>query len=331
VLLLPSCTWCKTSKVSQYQLVSHFLPGTEATIAVAGDTGNGCKFVLLDRERNRTCCYSDRGTVLCDPQIQSPGCRVSGNIEVEELVGQCVMTLPGITSEDAGPYLVIFPGKVDDNENFDVVVSDGEVRQPRMEAGEYDVRMYRAVASFTPGTTGTLAVLGDTTDGCKFQFLNRGRNLTCCFSPPDRGDSLCDPASQSRGCRGGSNSTVHEVKGQCLLTLPEIASSDSGPYRVMFPGKLSDNEQFSLTVLVENTTTKKDTTFMAGGSGIFVFAIGLAVVLFGVAIFAIITVFKKSNTRHHVSNYELQVEEKKESSLTSPLKLSSNEGFTVTV
>ena len=49
VLLLPSCTWCKTSKVSQYQLVSHFLPGTEATIAVAGDTGNGCKFVLLDR------------------------------------------------------------------------------------------------------------------------------------------------------------------------------------------------------------------------------------------------------------------------------------------
>ena len=39
----------KTSKVSQYQLVSHFTPSTEATIAVEGDTGNGCKYVLLDR------------------------------------------------------------------------------------------------------------------------------------------------------------------------------------------------------------------------------------------------------------------------------------------
>ena len=49
VFLFPICTYSKTSKVSQYQLVSRFLPGTEATIAVAGDTGNGCKFVLLDR------------------------------------------------------------------------------------------------------------------------------------------------------------------------------------------------------------------------------------------------------------------------------------------
>ena len=39
----------KTSKVSQYQLVSHFTPSTEGTIAVEGDTDNGCKYVLLDR------------------------------------------------------------------------------------------------------------------------------------------------------------------------------------------------------------------------------------------------------------------------------------------
>ena len=29
-------------------------------------------------------------------------------------MGQCVLTLPNITSGDAGPYLVIFPGKVGD-------------------------------------------------------------------------------------------------------------------------------------------------------------------------------------------------------------------------
>ena len=39
-------------------------------------------------------------------------CREEGEFEVEELVGQCVLTLPNITSGDAGPYLVIFPGKV---------------------------------------------------------------------------------------------------------------------------------------------------------------------------------------------------------------------------
>ena len=31
---------------------------------------------------------------------------------MDELVGQCVLTLPNITYGDAGPYLVIFPGKV---------------------------------------------------------------------------------------------------------------------------------------------------------------------------------------------------------------------------
>jgi len=320
LFLLPVCTWCKTTKVSQYQLVSHFLPNTEATIAVVGDTVNGCKLV---RKRNITCCYSNRGENLCDPAIQASGCRKVGEFEVEELEGQCVMTLPSITSEDAGHYLAIFPGRVDQVVDFNVVISEEEI-----EAGGGDVRMYKAVDSFTPGTTAIVAVLGDTTDGCKVTYFNRERNLTCCYSHPNRGDSLCDPDSQSRGCRDGSNSVVHEVKGQCLFTLPEIAPADSGPYRVIFPGKLSDNEQFSLTVLVDNTTTK---TFMAGGSGIFVFAIGLAVVLFGVAFFAIMTVFEKSNNRKHVGNYELQVEEKKESSLTSPLKLSSNEGFTVTV
>ena len=101
---------------------------------------------------------------------------------------------------------------MDDNEKFYLEVgAEDDEEEAGLDAGGGDVRMYRAVAAFTPGTTGTLAVLGDTTDGCKFQFLNRGRNLTCCYSHPDRGDSLCDPASQSRGCRGTTNSTVKEV------------------------------------------------------------------------------------------------------------------------
>ena len=31
---------------------------------------------------------------------------------VEELAGQCILTLPRITWYDAGPWLAIFPGKV---------------------------------------------------------------------------------------------------------------------------------------------------------------------------------------------------------------------------
>ena len=49
VLLFMTGVASKTTKVSQYELVSSFLPGTNATMAVAGDTGGGCKFVLLDR------------------------------------------------------------------------------------------------------------------------------------------------------------------------------------------------------------------------------------------------------------------------------------------
>ena len=102
-----------------------------------------------------------------------------------------------------------------------MVVSGEKMKQPRnsgqnriqagLEVGGTNVWMYRVVPNFTSGTTVTLGVLGDTTGGCKFQLLHREMNLSCCYSQPDRGDTLCDPASQSRGCRDGSNSRVHEV------------------------------------------------------------------------------------------------------------------------
>ena len=114
--------------------------------------------------------------------------------------------------------------------------------------------------------------------------------------------------------------------------MPEITPSDSGPYRVMFPGKLSDNEQFSLTVLMENTTAKSDLTNMAGGSGIFVLVIGLGAVG---AIFAFMTVSKKNPNQkcwQRVNiNYDMESEGKMEPSLTSPHKLSTNGNMTSTV
>ena len=39
-------------------------------------------------------------------------CRTKEEYEVEELTGRCILTLADINPEDAGPFLVIFPGKV---------------------------------------------------------------------------------------------------------------------------------------------------------------------------------------------------------------------------
>ena len=104
--------------------------------------------------------------------------------------------------------------------------------------------------------------------------------------------------------------------------MPEITPYDSGPYRVMFPGKLSDNEQFSLTVLMENTTAKSDLTNMAGGSEIFVLVIGLGFVVLLVAIFVFMTVPKKSPNQkcwqRVNNNYDIESEDKMEPSLFSP-------------
>ena len=95
-----------------------------------GDTKQGCKFLLLDRARNLTCCYSAlvRGEKLCDPAMQSSGCRVRadtssparGGWRVAEPAGRCVLTLPSIGAGDAGSYRVIFPGQLADNDKFTV-------------------------------------------------------------------------------------------------------------------------------------------------------------------------------------------------------------------
>merc|ERR1712218_777276 len=66
-----------TSQVSKYQLVSQFSAGSNATLLVKGDTVSGCKLVLVDRVRNKTCCFSapERKESMCEPSIQSGGCR----------------------------------------------------------------------------------------------------------------------------------------------------------------------------------------------------------------------------------------------------------------
>ena len=43
---------------------------------------------------------------------------------------------------------------------------------------------------------------------------------------------------------------MDELPDACLLTLPDIDINDAGPYKVIFPGKLSDNSKFDLTLRI---------------------------------------------------------------------------------
>ena len=191
----------KTDQVALYQAVDKFSTGCNATLIVRGDTVSGCKLVLLDKERGKTCCYSapERRDTLCDPSIQSESCREK--VKVVEEPGFCNITLPNIVKEDAGPYLVIFPGKVNDNQELEVQVVEKSDKGLFLPAASAISRYEEVRGDFVPGTTGTISILGNTNSGCKILLVEMSRNLTCCFSKASRGETLCHPDTQSTACR----------------------------------------------------------------------------------------------------------------------------------
>ena len=191
----------KTDQLALYQAVDKFSTGGNATLIVRGDTVSGCKLVLLDKERGRTCCYSasERRDTLCDPSIQSESCREK--VKVVEEPGFCNITLPNIVKEDAGPYLVIFPGKVNDNQELEVKVVEKIDKGLFLPAASAISRYEEVRGDFVPGTTGTISILGNTNSGCKILLVEMSRNLTCCFSTASRGETLCHPDTQSSACR----------------------------------------------------------------------------------------------------------------------------------
>ena len=190
-----------SSRVSKYQLVGRFSAGSNATLLVKGATVSGCKLVLLDRPSNKICCYSapERKETMCAPEIQSGGCRSKDTVKVEEHPGYCKITFSNIEQGDAGPYLAIFPARVNDNEQFELRVEENSEETGLTPAS--DISRYEEVMDFSPGTTATVYVQGYAGKGCKFFLLDQARNLTCCFSASSRGETLCHPDIQSIACR----------------------------------------------------------------------------------------------------------------------------------
>ena len=212
-------------RLSLYQSVYQFSPTSNAVVLAKGDTVSGCKLVLLDRVRNRTCCFSarEREETMCEPSIQSGGCRSLESLKVEEHPGYCKIVFFKIEIEDAGPYQVIFPGKVDDNEKFNIMVSDdSEERLPPVSG---DISRFEEVEDFIQGTTATVFVLGNTQSGCK--FLLSDTDLTCCYSHyPSRKSTLCHPSSQSPACREWNHGGEQNY-GWVKSVLPLIVQSGS--------------------------------------------------------------------------------------------------------
>jgi hypothetical protein len=117
------------------QAVLELHEGDAVTIPVAGDMSQGCKFLMQrwELERFITCCYSDRrrGETLCDPKKQSQECREAEMFRVDEETGQdtsgnCTLRLVGgAEAGDTGTYTVFFPGRLQDNSKFEVIMQSG--------------------------------------------------------------------------------------------------------------------------------------------------------------------------------------------------------------
>ena len=204
-LLFHQISTGSTSRFSRYQSVSQFSAGSNATLLVKGDTVSGCKLVLLDRARNKTCCYAApaREENLCELGVQSGGCRRKESVKVEEHPGYCTFTFSNIKPEDTGPYLVIFPGRVNDNKQITIKLEDNNSEERLLSElpPVSEVSRYEEVMDFLPGKTATMSVQGVAGSGCKFLLLNKARNLTCCFSGAARGDTLCKSDTLSSNCR----------------------------------------------------------------------------------------------------------------------------------
>ena len=126
-------------------------------------------------------------------------------LQISEYPGKtCVAIIfSKIKLEDTGRYMVIFPGNVSNNEEFEVKVEDKSDERlisglPPISA----ISMFEEVQDFLPGTTATLSVPGyEAGSGCKFLLLDQDRNVACCYSATSRGDTLCNPDTQSSICR----------------------------------------------------------------------------------------------------------------------------------
>ena len=108
----------------------------------------------------------------------------------------------------------------------------------------------------TAGSTATISLAGDTSEGCKMlQEQPSSRVISCCFSTASREDRLCDPGIQSDDCRGRGGEggfTLEEREGYCVLTLNNFTRNDEGTYKAMFNANLEDNKE--LQVVADNIT-----------------------------------------------------------------------------
>ena len=83
---------------------------------------------------------------------------------------------------------------------------------------------------------------------------------------------------------------VDELRDACILTLPDIENKDAGPYKVIFPGRLSDNFKFDVTLRIV-AWDYSDLVLLSGG--------GVATVVVVVVCFAVIFLCYTKNSRCH--------------------------------
>ena len=104
----------------------------------------------------------------------------------------------------------------------------------------------------TVGSTATISLAGDTSEGCKMlQELPSSRVISCCFSAASREDRLCDPDMFSDDCRGHGGEggfTLEEREGRCVLTLNNFTRKDEGTYDASFNANPEDNKYIKVIV-----------------------------------------------------------------------------------
>ena len=92
---------------------------------------------------------------------------------------------------------------------------------------------------------------------------------------------------------------MDELSDACILILPDIENNDAGPYKVIFPGRLSDNSKFDVTLRIVSWDYR-DLVLLSGG--------GVATVIVILVCFAIGFLCYTKNSRYHPVS--LQVSEK---------------------
>ena len=83
---------------------------------------------------------------------------------------------------------------------------------------------------------------------------------------------------------------MDELSDACIFIIPNIENTDAGPYKVIFPGRLSDNSKFDLTLRIL-AWDYSDLALLSGG--------GVATVVVIVVCFAIGFLCYSKNSRCH--------------------------------